>query len=165
MKQRRWLDILFAAVIVGCLVGISELMREKQFAGNAFAIDGDTLAMEGRRVRLRGIDAPELSQTCQRGTLTYRCGEEARTAIRGLIAGRTVTCRTRGRDRFFRDLATCDVDGQDIGADLVRRGFAIAYGAYADEEQEAREARRGVWAGPFERPQDWRRRHDAKPHP
>jgi len=165
MGRRRWLDLLTAAIIVGCLFGIARLMRETRFAGNAVAVDGDTLVMEGRRIRLRGIDAPELSQTCRKGGETYRCGFEARAAVRALIAGETVTCAVRGRDRFFRDLATCEARGQDIGANLVRRGLAVSFGGYEDEEREAREARRGLWAGTFETPQIWRREHETGHRP
>lgn len=165
MRRRRWLDLLTAAAIVGCLCGIALLMGEKRFAGNAVAVDGDSLVMEGRRIRLRGLDAPELSQTCQRGAQVYRCGIEARSAIRALIAGETVTCAIRGRDRFFRDLASCDVRGQDIGANLVKRGLAVSFGDYEDEEREARDARRGIWAGTFETPQAWRRQHETERRP
>lgn len=153
------LDVVVAVTIVVCLLALAILMREVRFAGNAYAVDGDTIVMGSRRIRLRGLDAPELRQTCQRGVVAYRCGEEARAALRALIADRNVACAVRGRDRFQRDLATCEAGGADLGLTLVKRGLAVAYGAYADEEREAREARRGIWAGPFEPPQAWRRRH------
>lgn len=162
----RWLDVIAAATIVACLLALAMLMRERPVVGGAFAVDGDTLVLGGRRIRLLGLDAPELGQTCQRGTVAYRCGEEARTAMRALLLGETVTCAARGSDRFGRTLAICEVRGQDIGATLVRRGLAVSFGAYAEEEREARAARRGVWAGPFEMPRDWRRRHAAgEPRP
>jgi endonuclease YncB( thermonuclease family) len=152
------LDLVAAATIVMCLVGLALLMRGERIAGNAFAIDGDTLVVDGRRVRLRGLDAPELDQTCHRGAISYRCGEEARAALRALVERETVTCMTSGRDRFERALGTCSVRGQDIGAAMVRRGLAVSSRDYAEEEREARDAKRGIWAGPFESPQAWRRR-------
>ena len=156
------LDLIVAATILGCLVGLAYLLREQRFAGNAVAVDGDSLVMEGRRVRLRGLDAPELGQVCHRGAIAYRCGQEARTALRSLIAGQTITCQGSGRDRFERVLARCEARGEDVGSVLVRRGLAVSFGAYESEESEARQARRGLWAGPFETPQAWRRRHDVE---
>lgn len=155
----RGIDIAATVFIVVALLVLATLLREERIAGNAFAVDGDTLAVDGRRVRLKGLDAPEMSQTCQRAGGAYRCGEEARAALRAVIAGQAVSCLGRNRDRYERLLATCTVRGADIGADLVRRGLAVSFGGYAAEEREARAERRGVWAGPFETPQAWRRRH------
>ena len=127
--------------------------------GEAIAIDGDSLRLNDRELRLAGIDAPELHQMCERGGQVYACGREARTALgRKLRQGR-LSCRVTGLDRYSRDLAVCTVDGRDINGELVREGAAVAYGSYQAEEAQAKSARRGVWAGSFERPSDWRRRH------
>lgn len=155
----RPLDLAAAVAVVACLLALAALLRERRIEGSAFAVDGDTLIVEGRRIRLRGLDAPEIGQSCERGGIAYRCGEEARAAIRAFIAGEPVACAAQGRDRYGRDLATCRVRGEDIGARLVRSGQAVSFGAYGEEEREAREARRGIWAGSFEQPQAWRRRH------
>ena len=155
----RGIDVAATVFIVIALLVLAALLRDERIAGNAFAVDGDTLAVDGRRVRLKGIDAPEMSQTCQRAGAAYRCGEEARAALRATIAGQAVSCLGRSRDRYERLLAVCTVEGRDIGADLVRRGLAVSFGSYEEEEREARAARRGVWGGPFESPQAWRRRH------
>lgn len=156
------LDLIVAVTILGCLVGLAYLLREQRFAGNAFVVDGDSLVMDGRRIRLRGLDAPELGQLCHRGSIQYRCGEEAKAALRTLVAGQTVVCASSGRDRFDRMLARCEARGEDLGSLLVRRGLAVSFGAYEAEESEARQARRGLWAGPFETPQAWRRRHEVE---
>ena len=155
----RPLDLAAAIVVLLCLLALAAMLRERPIAGKAFAIDGDTLVVDGRRIRLLGLDAPEIGQSCEREGRAYRCGEEARAAIRAFIAGEPVTCAAQGRDRYGRDLATCRVRAEDIGAHLVRSGQAVSFGAYGEEEREAREARRGIWAGPFETPQAWRRRH------
>jgi endonuclease YncB( thermonuclease family) len=70
-----------------------------------------------------------------------------------------VTCVTQARDRYGRRLAYCRVRGMDINAQMVRDGHAVAYGEFTREEDEARLAYRGIWAGTFERPADWRQRH------
>lgn len=159
MSGLRGIDVAATVLVVVCLLALAMLMRDERIAGGAVAIDGDTLVMDGRRIRLRGLDAPELAQTCERAGVTYRCGEEARAAARALVVGQPVSCLARGRDRYDRLLATCAVRGLDIGADLVRRGLAVSFGGYESEEREARDARRGLWAGTFDRPQAWRRRH------
>jgi endonuclease YncB( thermonuclease family) len=128
--------------------------------GQAQAIDGDSLRLNGVEMRLKGLDSPEYAQTCTdasgQGTA---CGKTARQALVEQLRHGDVTCRESEKDRYGRALVTCTHAGQDIGAELVRAGHAVAYGAYEREEAEARAARRGVWAGSFERPADWRRRH------
>lgn len=125
-------------------------------AGFARAIDGDSLRIGGAEIRLKGVDAPELAQTCARSGGSYRCGEDAREALAGLVRGRTVTCQGSGSDRYGRALARCSVEGEDLGRTLVAQGLAVAYGDYEAEELRARRDRRGLWAGTFQRPEEWR---------
>jgi endonuclease YncB( thermonuclease family) len=133
-----------------------------RFAGAARVVDGDSLEMAGRRVRLYGIDAPEAVQTCKDGAgAEWRCGEAAREALSGLLDGHVARCESRGTDRYGRTLATCAVAGTpDLGAWMVAAGWAVAYDGrqrvYLAEESLARAAKRGLWGGAFERPADWR---------
>jgi endonuclease YncB( thermonuclease family) len=127
--------------------------------GDAVVIDGDSLRLNDRELRLAGIDAPELHQMCERNGQAYACGREARAALAGKLRQGRLSCRVTGLDRYGRDLAACAVDGRDINSELVRDGSALAYGSYEAEEVQAKSARRGLWAGTFERPSDWRRRH------
>src|SRR5690606_2389809 len=76
-----------------------------------------------------------------------------------LAGGGAVACEGWSRDRYDRLLARCTVAGRDLARAMVEQGWAVAYGGYDDAEAEARRARRGLWAGSFERPQDWRRIH------
>jgi endonuclease YncB( thermonuclease family) len=76
-----------------------------------------------------------------------------------MVAGRIVTCRMSGRDRYGRRLATCEAEGEDIGAALVSRGFAVAYGRYESEEAGARRHKREIWSSSFEQPAEWRKAH------
>lgn len=126
--------------------------------------DGDGLRLNGERIRLWGIDAPELDQTCERDGRPYHCGEEARDVLGGLVQGGAVSCETVEQDRYGRTVARCGVDGRDLGGELVRLGWALDFrryseGAYAEQEGEARIARRGLWAGNFLTPALWRERH------
>ncbi|MFC7399760.1 thermonuclease family protein [Chelatococcus sp. GCM10030263] len=127
--------------------------------GTAHAIDGDSLRLAGRELRLLGIDAPELHQTCERDGRSYACGRVAQEALADFVARGSLTCHIGENDRYGRGLATCKSGEVDINATLVREGLAVAYDGYDAEEDEARAGRRGVWAGTFERPADWRRRH------
>lgn len=152
------LDLLLAAAIVGAMLLVAALLHRQEVSGPVRVVDGDTIAYGERRVRLKGIDAPELAQLCERGSESYRCGLDARQALAALVGAGLVTCRLDGRDRYGRDLGRCEAGGRDLGAELVIRGLAVAYGGYAREEDEARRRRLGVWAGRFERPAEWRRR-------
>lgn len=155
-----WADALLATAVAGSLLAIAVLLqREEEVAGHLRIIDGDTLAIDGRRIRIKGIDAPELAQTCERAGAIQRCGETARDALRALTEGAPVMCRVSGRDRWGRDLALCRANGGDVGAAMVRQGLAVAFGGYEPEERDARARGVGVWAGTFETPSAWRKRH------
>ena len=124
--------------------------------GKATVNDGDTLTLGQERIRLRGIDAPEYNQICQRKGEDYACGRQARNALVSLIGDRTVSCSGWERDRYGRLLGVCTAGDVDLNAALVAAGWAVAYGAYSAEEQRAREAGAGIWAGSFQEPRDWR---------
>jgi endonuclease YncB( thermonuclease family) len=128
-------------------------------SGTAHVIDGDSLRIGHIEIRLKGIDAPEGRQTCERDRATWRCGDAAASELRHLTQGGDVSCRIVEKDQFGRSLAFCEGEGRDINRALVLSGAAIDYGHYRQEEAEARAAKRGLWAGTFERPRDWRRRN------
>jgi endonuclease YncB( thermonuclease family) len=132
--------------------------------GRAQVLDGDTVVMNGRRVRLWGIDAPEFSQTCMRSGDVYRCGEVATSALRAKIAESVISCIQRGIDEYGRVVAMCSAGDVDIGGWLVENGFAVAYrhfsGSYYDDpEKRARANGAGIWSSSFDWPWDWRRAH------
>lgn len=157
-------DTLVAAgLVILLLAALAALRPAEAVVGQARVVDGDTLVIGRRRIRIAGIDAPELGQLCGREPASERCGQRAREALRALLADRTVTCRVTGRDRWGRGLAACEVGGLDIGAALVRAGWAVGYRDYATEERLARAESTGLWASPFERPADWRRRRERAP--
>lgn len=119
--------------------------------------DGDSLVIGRRRVRLKGIDAPEREQTCKRGGQTWACGRAARRHLQRLIANRGVVCKVAKRDRFDRLLAHCRAGPHDLNRTMVRDGMAVSFdGKYRGEEAEARRRRTGMWAGQFQRPKLWR---------
>jgi endonuclease YncB( thermonuclease family) len=133
-------------------------------SGRASVVDGDSLQISGHRIRLFGIDAPEARQDCRDSqSRVYACGVEARMALSAIIGGQPATCTPVG-ESHDRDVAICIVDGRDLSEALVRSGHALelrqhSRGRYSAAENEARAARRGLWAGDFERPSQWRREH------
>jgi len=130
--------------------------------GVARVVDGDTLVIAETRIRLRAVDAPERSQSCTdaRGQLRL-AGEDARLALTAKIAGQELVCVAHGHDAHGRMVAACAMGAEDLGAWLVRFGYAFAYRSFGREyiaaEDEARAARRGLWAGRCEPPWEWRR--------
>jgi endonuclease YncB( thermonuclease family) len=110
--------------------------------------DGDTLTAldesnTKHKVRLHGIDAPEIGQPF---------GTKSREALGTLTVRKTATLHLHGRDRYGRDLARVEVDGVDVNVALVKDGLAWHYARYdkspelAKAERDARDAKRGVWA-------------------
>ncbi len=143
-------------------VAIPSYGQEPDLSGVASVIDADTIEVHGQRIRLNGIDVPESDRVCLRAGERYPCGRLAALALDELINRRPVICRVTGRDRYRRALATCGVAGIEINDWLVRNGHAIAYRKYSEDyigsEDEAHNARRGIWVGEFDAPWDWPRR-------
>ena len=121
--------------------------------------------MAGRRLRLNGIDAPELDQQCQINNVATACGRLSADYLRGLVHSQSITCFLNGVDRYGRDLAECKNDKLAINSEMVRSGWAIAYGDYLSAEANARAERAGLWAGEFDRPSQWRRTHNGRDEP
>ncbi|MEM7429489.1 MAG: thermonuclease family protein, partial [Pseudomonadota bacterium] len=116
---------------------------------------------------LVGIDAPEGRQVCTAADgSAYRCGRSAAKALRDLTWNREVSCDVVSTDRYDRALGRCRAGNTDLNLEMVRRGWAVAYrggsGEFSQAESEARAAKRGLWQGLFDRPQDWRRLNAAK---
>lgn len=171
MRPGRWLrQIAVLALLFLIMFVVAELRAppERLTAEGARVqvIDGDSLRIGERTVRLQGIDAVELNQPC-RGVdgKEWRCGIEARKALAALAGKGGLACETHAADNFGRAVSTCSVSGvTDLAAALVAQGWAVSgdgerEGAYTAERQAAQAARRGIWRGSFERPAEWRATH------
>ena len=91
----------------------------------------------------------------------YLCGRAAIRALREYIGDGKVVCRIDPqRDRYGRALGVCALRDGDLNAWLVSQGHALAYKRYSlqyvEQEEAARTAGRGIWAGDFVAPWDWR---------
>ena len=153
-----------AVVALAALVAAGWFARRERadIAGLAQVIDGDSLVVAGVEIRLYGIDAPEYRQYCFRRGRPWACGVDATRTLRTLIAARPVACRAREEDRYGRTVASCAVEGRDLGAAMVAGGHAVAYGAYQLEETAARNAGRGIWSSRFDPPSVWRAKHRSQ---
>ena len=130
---------------------------EAELHGGVRIIDGDTFDLAGTRIRLWGVDAPERRQRCEAGAP----GPQATAALAQIIGGHEVSCTARDTDRYGRTVAVCRAGGRDLGADMVSQGWAWDYthysgGHYSAEEEDARDASRGVWAMGCEPAWEWR---------
>ena len=150
--------VLVAMLILLALI-VTKLndASDSAIRGPFHAVDGDTLSAGGDRLRLEGIDAPELEQTCEDGGgQRWGCGAEARRYLAHLVSTDETECRGHERDRYERLLVRCHTGGVSINGTMVREGLAVAYGLYMHEERTARRERLRLWAGRFENPRDWR---------
>lgn len=165
---RRLCDYGLTIVLLGVLILLAAKLDRQNVetqAGAAVVNDGDSITLGKERIRLSGIDAPEYSQTCQRNGADYACGKRAHEALVQLIGGQSVSCTGRRRDRYGRFLGDCTAGAVNLNRAQVEAGWAVAYGGYGAEEAAARAKKVGIWAGTFERPQDWRRHRGAATQP
>ena len=165
-QHRRWPSpavLLGAAALAWLLVGLglpSDLFgsapQEREWtvrADDVRVVDGDTLRLGDRTLRLSGIEAPARGLRCAdaegRG---FDCGAASAEALARLVSGKDLLCRVHGRDRFGRALGACSAGTSDVNASLVDGGWArasAAAGSLASAAAAARADRRGLWAGRF----------------
>ena len=128
--------------------------------GPAKAIDGDMLELGGQRIRLHGIDAPEVTQVCTRGGAAWGCGREAAQVLAGFVDGQQVECTMIATDDQTRKLAACKVNDLDLGASMIEAGLALAVpkdsGPYTETEARIRGLGLGLWGSTFSEPAAFR---------
>lgn len=155
--------LVFLAVLTIVLALMKQFGMIDLGTGSVQVVDGDSLRRGETDIRLYGIDAPEYRQSCRdkHGT-EYSCGKQSANALRGLVKGQEVSCSSVETDRYGRAVAVCKVGDFDINGEMVRLGWAVAYSrhstSYLRAEAEAKKAKRGIWAGTFETPEDYRSR-------
>ena len=125
-------------------------------AKNFKVIDGDTIILNGEKIRFSGIDTPELKQTCFLGDEEINCGLSAKILLVKKIGNNTPECIKEGKDFYKRTLAECFVNGKSLSKFLVRRGYAFAYRKYSKkfikDEEFAKINKLGMWAMKFQYP-------------
>ena len=131
-------------------------------ANNLKVIDGDTIILNGEKIRFSGIDTPELKQTCMKGDQKVFCGMFAKKLLVKKIGNETPKCISEGKDAYKRTLAECFIKGESLSAFLVRSGYAFAYRKYSkkfiEDEEFAKENKFGMWSMEFEYPWNFRKK-------
>ena len=149
--MKKFLGILVLG-LVWCNVG---------FADNLRVVDGDTIVLNGEKIRFSGIDSPELKQTCMNGDQKVFCGIFAKMLLIKKIGNETPKCISEGKDAYKRTLAECFINGKSLSGFLVRSGYAFAYRKYSEkfieDEEFAKENKLGMWSMKFEYPWDFRK--------
>jgi endonuclease YncB( thermonuclease family) len=158
MTRHIWPVILAALVAINAVIlpGHAQIVQ-----GVASVIDGDTIEIHGNRIRIHGIDAPESNQICAtRAGKRWLCGKDAANALADRIGRGSVRCVGQSVDRYQRLIAICSRGAEDLGGWMVQQGWAVAFRRfsldYVPQEEAAERARRGMWAGTFDMPWDWR---------
>ena len=149
--MKKLLGIL-ALSLLWCGVGFADSLR---------IVDGDTIVLNGKKIRFSGIDSPELKQTCMNGEEKVFCGKSAKMILVKKIGNETPKCISEGKDAYKRILAECFVKGESLSAFLVRSGYAFAYRKYSkkftEDEEFAKKNRLGLWSMEFQYPWDFRK--------
>jgi endonuclease YncB( thermonuclease family) len=124
-------------------------------------IDGDTIKINGEKIRFSGIDTPELKQTCIKEGVNNSCGLKAKEILIDKISDNNIICTKEGKDQYKRTLAECFINDESLSSYLVRSGYAFAYRKYSKkfigDEDYARINKLGMWSMKFEYPWDFRR--------
>ena len=146
--------------LIGILV-LSLLWSSIVSAKSLRVIDGDTIILNGEKIRFSGIDTPELKQTCLKDTEEVGCGMFAKMLLVKKIGNNTPECISEGKDAYKRTLAECFVNGESLSKFLVRSGYAFAYRKYSTkfvkDEEFAKANKLGMWAMMFQYPWDYRK--------
>ena len=146
--------------LLGILV-LGLLVCNSSFADNLKIVDGDTIVLNGEKIRFSGIDTTELKQTCMYEDEKVFCGKSAKMLLVKKIGNQTLECIREGKDVYKRTLAECFINGESLSAFLVRSGYAFAYLKYSDkfikDEEFAKKNKLGMWSMKFEYPWDFRK--------
>lgn len=176
--MRRWFShigalLLLAAMAVGAWFLARSPAVPDAITGEAPRVrDGDTITLSGKTIRLAGVDAPEYHQLCATAAgVAWPCGKAARAQLEAFALTGPITCHSEARDRYGRTVAQCGTPAvPSFSAAMVSAGMAVPFASrdvpqYDREQAQARAAKRGVWQGAFQQPEDWRRDHPRSDTP
>ena len=138
------------------------------FGDNLKIMDGDTIKINGEKIRFSGIDAPESyyygkRQVCYLDEIEVFCGKLSKGKLEEKIGTNPISCeREKNKDRYGRTLAECFVKGESLSKFMVRTGYAFAYIRYSkkyiEDEEYAKVNKLGLWTMKFEYPWEWRKK-------
>tara|TARA_B100001121_G_scaffold308912_1_gene334168 strand:+ start:3268 stop:3771 length:504 start_codon:yes stop_codon:yes gene_type:complete len=161
------------SLILIILFLVNQTLYATEIYGLPKVIDGDTVQINNKKIRLEGIDAPEIKQKCKKPILkisaiigfefnkNFSCGILSKTELINKINNSKIKCFSSSKDRYKRYLATCYKNKINLNKWMVRNGYAVAYKRYSKDyvrdEKYARENKIGLWKGTFTRPEKWRK--------
>ena len=165
--------VISICVLVLSLTNINVQSQEvKLISGIAKVVDGDTIKIENKKIRLFGIDAPEKKQKCKKTYLTisfmsftkdYMCGEVSTQKLIKKINKQKLNCNILDVDRYKRLIGECFKRNINLNSWMVSNGYAVAYRKYSkkyiSDEINAKNNKLGIWQGKFEMPWDFRRKN------
>jgi len=147
-----------------------QTIQASEIIGFPKIVDGDSIHIKSYKIRLEGIDAPEMKQKCKKPYLQimfftfqkdYYCGQVSKKKLLQKIGNKSVKCILLGKDRYKRYLAKCFKGTINLNKWMVRNGYAIAYRKYSKiyvpDENFAKEEKLGLWGGTFIKPEKWRK--------
>ncbi len=159
-------------IIIIILMFTTNTLAE-EIIGISKIVDGDTLYINSYKIRLEGIDAPEIKQLCKKEKFKissiigftfyedYYCGKLSKEHLIVKVEGSKIRCISSSKDRYKRYLATCYKHKINLNRWMVRNGLAVAYRRYSKEyiadEEFAKENKLGLWQGKFLYPEKWRK--------
>jgi endonuclease YncB( thermonuclease family) len=123
--------------------------------GPANVVDGDTITIEGRKVRLFGIDAPEADQICTLDGEPWACRQASTEQLGEIIKDQSVECAGDETDTYGRLIAVCHAGRYELNRTLVQYGWAVAFRRYSDvgDELRAQGGKKGLWRSIFDLPE------------
>ena len=157
--------LIFKLLIIFYLILCSSVsFAEKIIEGKAKIIDGDTIHIGKNKIRLHGIDAPEINQTCEKNNITWLCGENATNALVNIINSQKIICNIKDIDQYNRYIGVCFVNNLNMNKYMVINGWAIAYRYYSKDyievENIAKRDKVGIWQGSFQEPYLFRKKQN-----
>ena len=157
-------------IITILILFFCQTIQASEIIGFPKIIDGDSIHIKSYKIRLEGIDAPEMKQKCKKPYLEimfftfqkdYNCGQVSKKKLFQKIGNKPVKCILLGKDRYKRYLAKCFKGTVNLNRWMVRNGYAIAYRKYSKkyvpDENFAKEEKIGLWGGTFIKPEKWRK--------
>jgi len=171
---KKKLIILIIISIIFFLLTYIDVRSENinKITGFAKVVDGDTIKINSKKIRLYGIDAPEKKQKCKKTYLTisfmsftkdYMCGEVSTEKLIKKINKQKLNCNILDVDRYKRLIGECFKRNINLNSWMVSNGYAVAYRKYSkkyvSDEINAKNNKLGIWQGKFEMPWDYRRKN------
>ena len=137
--------------------------------GKAIVIDGDTIKINGERIRFGGIDAPESyfmgkKQTCIEDNKEIFCGQISKEKLTEKIGNNSLNCKIeKKKDKYKRSVGECFLKDESLSVFMVRNGYAFDWpyyskGKFANDQKYAKMNKLGIWNMKFEYPWIWKKK-------